>query len=110
MTLPVTHIDVTVESSGCIVCSPDPVRVRTTDTVLSFKLRTPGFAFRDQNAIVVANPGPDFPNPSRTVKPTRATLVDLDKENASYSYSVYVVDQSTGKVITGDPTIENVPE
>lgn len=110
MTLPRTYVDVTVDTTGAITCSPDPVPVRQADSVLAFRLRTPGFAFRDDNAIVVSNPGADFPQPSRTVRPTRATLLDLDRENGAYTYSVYVVEQHSGRVIKGDPTIDNQPE
>jgi hypothetical protein len=110
MSAPVTTVDVTVSNTGCITCSPDPVVVKSRNTLVNFRLRTQGFSFRDRDAIVVSDPSSQFPYPSWTVKPTQATLLDVDNQKSSFAYNVYVVDQSTGRVITGDPTIQNDPD
>src|SRR5688500_13055765 len=97
------RVDVTVSvtKSGCIVCSPDPVVVKSPDAVLNFHLATAGYRFREDDPIVVDNPGSAFPYPSRTHHGTTATLVDCDQSRADYSYSVYLLDPK-GQVVTGD--------
>jgi len=107
---PVIHVDVTVDPEAGIVCSPDPVPVSTRNALVTFNLKSEGYRFRDRDAIVVANPKRDFPYPSWTVGPDRATLLDLDSSRASYKYSVFVVDQRTGEELSVDPTIENEPQ
>lgn len=108
--VPVQPITVTVDDQGTILCSPDPVVVKGRNVLLAFKLKTPGYAFADTNAITVENPNSDFPYPSWTVKPQLATLLDLDGVKGSYSYSVSVVRSETGECIDGDPTITNEGE
>ncbi|NRF69771.1 hypothetical protein HLB44_22455 [Aquincola sp. S2] len=105
--VPVQPVTVTVDSSGTILCSPDPVIVKGPNVLLAFKLKTDGYAFAERNAITVDNPGSDFPYPSWTVKPQLATLLDLDGKVGSYSYNVSVVRCETGECIDGDPTIQN---
>ena len=105
----VVHVDVRVGADG-IVCSPDPVKVTSRNALVNFHLKSDGYRFRDKDAIVVYEPQRDFPYPSWTVKPTQATLLDLDNSTASYAYSVYLVDTKSGKEVSVDPTIENRPE
>lgn len=108
---PVIHVDVSVDpKAGSIVCSPDPVPVKARNALVAFHLKSDGFRFREQNAIVVTDPRRDFPYPSWTVGPDRATLLDLDSTAASYKYSVFLVDTRSGKEISVDPTIENEPD
>lgn len=107
---PRTYVNVTVQPDGAVICSPDPVPVTKANSKLTFQLQTPGYAFPDENAIVVKHPGTEFPRPSRTVSATVATLMDCDRNAGSYSYDVHVVEQRSGRLIKGDPTIENQPE
>ncbi len=95
---------------GKIHCAPDPVLVVFTPSQLRFRLQTPGYAFPGENAVVVSNPGSDFPTPARTVAAQLVTLCDLDRVKGSYRYTVQVVEQATGRVLRHDPTISNDPE
>ena len=101
---------VAVTAGGDVVCTPDPVVVKSTQTTLVFRLVTPGWEFRARNAIVVSQPGTEFPESSKTAAGGRkATLLDRDRRVGSYAYTVTVVQPSTGRVGTVDPTIENQP-
>ena len=100
-------VSVTVDREGRISCHPDPVVVKGADALLSFNLLTPGYAFALQGAIVVKNPGKDFPIPSWTVQSSSAALLDLCSFSAEYDYGVTVLEAATGKVLTVDPGIKN---
>lgn len=103
---------VTVDAGKNVVC--DPERVSVTDrcnAVLKFVLETDGYVFREQDAVVVSNPGKQFPFPSRTLpgNPAKATLYDDNSAGGSFKYSVYVKDAATGEVLMVDPMISNEP-
>ena len=100
---------VTVDASGTVACDPEKIDVMGCDTVLKFMLRTAGYVFPEQNAIVVTNPGQQFPYPSRTLpkQPTKATLYDHNSTIGSFKYTIYVKNTATGKVLELDPTINN---
>ena len=101
---------VTVSATGDVTCTPDPVVVKATKSTLVFRLATPGWVFRAENAIVVAQPGTEFPEPSKTAPGgLKATLMDRDRSVGSFAYTVTVVQPSTGRVGSVDPTIENQP-
>lgn len=101
---------VSVTAGGDVVCTPDPVVVKTTKSTLVFRLVTPGWEFRAQDAIVVSQPGTEFPEPSKTAPGgSKATLFDRDRSVGSYAYTVNVWQPSTGRTGTVDPTIENQP-
>lgn len=102
-----SKVTVTVDAKGIISCAPDPVPVTGKIPALVFGLATQGYAFAAAGAIVVKKPSPDFPEPSKTVSATEATLVDLNKIKAEYAYSVSLVDTRTGDKIEIDPTIVN---
>lgn len=107
-------VTVTVVKSGSktsIVCSPDPVVVKSGHCSMVFKLDTAGYVFREEHAIVVSHPGTDFPRPSITSPDGRkATLVNRDREKNDYKYSVFLKDKATGRILFVDPTIQNDPE
>lgn len=103
----VKHVNVSVDSSGAISCSPDPANLSGSNVLVVFRLDTPGYAFPENNAVVVSNPGSQFPYPSWTAYPGYAVLFDLDGDDNSYSYTVSVVDLSTGRTLSVDPTIKN---
>lgn len=97
-------------SGGSIVCSPDPVQVKSCDTTLKFTVATPGYKFRAENAIVVTNGGSEFPQPSQTsADGLTATLEDCCDQRGSYKYSVYLKDAS-GRIVMVDPDISNEPQ
>lgn len=103
----IKHVLVTVQDDGSIQCTPDPVVVRGKNVLLVFRLVTGGYAFADENAVVVTNPDSDFPYPSWTVKPQLAAVLDIDNVINSYAYTVSVVRSATGECLDGDPTIRN---
>jgi len=105
------QVTVTVGADEAIVCSPDPIDVKRGQTIVEFRLATPGYVFRQRNAIVVTDPGRDFPVPPVTSPDgTVVTLRDRRLDSREYKYSVYLVQVSTGKVICVDPTIRNEPD
>jgi len=91
------------------VCSPDVAVVRGRDAMLTFQLQTPGYVFRPSDAVVVTNPGTQFPHPSRTLPPddTTVTLLDLGTERGTFDYTVWVQPVQGGKPLSLDPTIQN---
>ncbi len=100
---------VTVGADNRPVCTPDPVRVRGRNVVLTFELQTPGYVFPVNGAVVVADPGTQFPEPSRTVGPddTLALLLDRNSDKAAYKYTVSVQRVASGEMLSLDPTIQN---
>jgi hypothetical protein len=104
-----SRVTVTVDASGTPVCSPDPVRVRGRDAQLMFELQTAGYVFPKDGAVVVSDPGSQFPQPSRTLPPhdTTATLLDRNTEVASFKYTVTVKNIATGQLVPLDPIIQN---
>lgn len=103
---------VTVDADKNVVCTPE--RVAVTDrcnAVLKFVLKTDGYVFTDQDAVVVTDPGTQFPFASRTLpgNPTKATLYDDNSVGGVFKYSVYVKDVATGAVLMVDPAISNEP-
>jgi hypothetical protein len=106
------EIVVTVDANKNVVCTPEKVSVLDRcNAVLKFVLKTNGYVFPEQGAVVVENPGKQFPLPSRTLPghPRRATLYDDNSAGGSFKYSVYVKDAATGQVLMVDPTIDNQP-
>lgn len=104
-----THVDVTVDSNGNVACNPDPVPVNGNNATLKFDLKTTGYVFPDNDAIVVSNPGDQFPDPSHTLGPanTSATLHDKNTLVGDFKYTVTVKRVSDGQLIPYDPIIQN---
>jgi hypothetical protein len=103
----VKHVSVTVDSSGAVSCSPNTANLSGSNVLVVFRLDTPGYAFPVDNAVVVNNPGSQFPYPSWTAYPGYAALFDLDSNTAEYSYTVNVIELSTGRTLSVDPAIKN---
>jgi hypothetical protein len=105
------QVIVTVDAAGTVVCTPEQVTVWDCDTVLKFLLKTDGYVFPKDDAVVVTNPGTQFPFPSRTLpkQPTKATLYDHNSAAGDFKYTVYVQDIATGKILELDPSIQNGP-
>ena len=103
------HVDVTVDSSGNVACNPDPLPVNGNNATLKFDVQTTGYAFPDSDAVVVSNPGDQFPDPSHTQGPsnTSATLHDKNTVAGDFKYTVTVKRLSDGQLIPFDPTIQN---
>ncbi len=102
----IVNVEVSVVAGGKAVCNPDIAVVNEPGTLLSFQLVTPGWAFPSEEAIVVRDPGNNFPYPSWTVQPQLATLLDADTDSGDYAYGV-VVQSESGQRIFVDPTIRN---
>jgi len=107
----VAPVSVTVSTDGngdvTITCTPDPVSVGSSNTLIGFSLDTPGYRFRAVDTIELDEPNSDFPYPSWTVQPTLATLLDLCNQVDVFPYTVYVVDTATGQEYSVDPEIKN---
>jgi hypothetical protein len=104
----VLHVKVRV-ANGKPTCTPELVDVTADNTLISFELKSDDYHFPDTGAVVVANGGSDFPYPAWTVKPTQAAVLDLDLIEGDFSYTVTVVHNQSGAVLTVDPTIKNTP-
>lgn len=102
----VKHVVVTV-AGGVVSCHPDNVTVKSANTLLVFTLETAGYAFPEQNAIVVNQPGADFPFAFWQQTPKVVALYDRNSNAASYSYTLAVVDQFSGQRFRADPMISN---
>lgn len=106
------RVIVTVDAKKNVVCTPERVSVSDRcNAVLKFVLQTDGYVFPKEGAVVVIDPGEQFPFPSRTLPkhPTKATLYDHNSAAGGFKYSVYVTDVVTGEVLMVDPIIVNEP-
>jgi len=102
------HVHVTVDS-GKVVCDPHALPATGRDVKLKFVLKTDGYVFPNEGAVVVSQPGLQFPEPSQTVPPsnTIATLLDRNTAVGTFSYTVTVQQVSSGQLLRVDPTIIN---
>ena len=106
------QVIVTVDANKTIVCTPDPLPALGHDIELKFVLKTEGYVFpNDDTAVVVTNPGPEFPRPSKTLPPgnTTATLFDRNSKAGSFKYTVNVWPSGGGQALSLDPMINNGP-
>ena len=108
---PVVPVSVTVATNADgtvdITCNPNPVPVDAFHTLIAFSLDTKGWRFRTTNAVQVNDPHPDFPFPSWTISPDECLLVDLCNTEASFEYTVNVVNVITDAEYSVDPLIKN---
>ncbi len=102
-----TTVNVSVSSTGIISCSPDPVPVNGSNATITFNLHTSGYAFPSNAAVVVSNPGSQFPNPSVTASSILVTLLDVNSDSNRYKYTVHLVNTADNSPLSLDPTIEN---
>jgi len=101
-------VRVTVGAGGAVSCNPDPVPARGKNVHIKFDLVTAGYVFADTDAIVVSNPGTQFPEPSKTKNGgSTATILDKNTERGQFKYTVRLKDSATGRLIEFDPTINN---
>ena len=102
-------VKVTTDKNGQvnITCTPDPVPVAGTNTLITFNLDTRGYRFRTVRAIELDKPNDDFPFPSWTVSPSLVTLYDLCNQVDVFKYTVHVVNTITDVEFSVDPEIKN---
>ena len=102
---------VTVDAAGNVVCTPNPLPANGKNVELKFALQADGYVFPEADALVVSNPGTEFPQPSRTLPPhgTTALLFDRNSEAGTFRYTVTVQRIATGEFFRHDPMISNGP-
>lgn len=105
--LPVKPVGVSVDAEGVIHVKPDPVVVDTHNALVVFSLGTDGYHFPATGAVVVTTANSDFPYSAWTIKPQQAAILDLGNHAGDFEYTITVVDNATGQVITLDPVIRN---
>jgi hypothetical protein len=105
------EVTVSVDAAGAVACAPEQLTVSGCDEVLKFHIKTAGYVFPDREAVVVDNPGKQFPFPSRTLprRPATATLYDHNTEARDFKYTVTVRRLADGELLQLDPTITNEP-
>jgi hypothetical protein len=106
------QVIVTVDANQQIVCTPDPLAADGRGVELTFVLKTDGYVFpTDGTAIVVTNPGTEFPNPSRTLPPnnTTAMLFNRNSKAGTFKYTATVLPVGGGAPLILDPVIVNGP-
>lgn len=105
------HVIVTVDASGTVACDPNPLPADGKNIQLKFVLQAGGYVFPADGAVVVSNPGAEFPEPSKTLPPghTKATLFDRNTGPGAFRYTVTVQEVATGRFLRHDPMIDNGP-
>ncbi len=105
------HVYITVDASGKVHCDPNPLPADGRNIELKFVLEAGGYVFPEDNAVVVSDPGTEFPEPSQTLPPenTKATLHDRNTGPGTFRYTVTVQEVATGKHLRHDPMINNGP-
>lgn len=102
------QVTVTVDTAGEVVCTPSTTTVNGgSNFLVTFKLQTPGYVFPGTDAVVVTNPGNQFPYGSWTTNPTTASIYDANTQAGDYPYTVTVINTSTGGQHSMDPLIKN---
>ena len=100
-------VQVSVNTLGKPVCTPNPVLVTAANALLVFKLDVDGYEFPASGAVVVSSPGDDFPYPCWQINKHTAALFDAADDQISYDYTVTVVNSTTGERHSVDPAIDN---
>lgn len=93
-----------------IVCSPDPVDVTSVDSRLRFELPANGdWVFPARGAVVISDPGTQFPNGCHRVGERVVLLKDCNTATGRFKYTVSVRNRVNGRSLTLDPEIRNEP-
>jgi hypothetical protein len=92
---------------GTIVCTPDPVPVSGAQVLLVFRLDTPGYAFPETDAVVVAPSVEEFPYTAWQQNASTAALFDRNRNAGDHAYTLSLVDTRSGQTLRHDPTIRN---
>lgn len=101
------NVNVTVNSMGQVVCSPDPVPISGASALISFQLQTSGYAFAATNPVVVISPSNQFPYGPWSPSSGQVCLFDANTDSNSYKYSVHLINLSNNQPVSVDPVIEN---
>lgn len=92
---------------GDLHFSPDPVKVKKENSLITFNLLSPGYIFpTDGTALEVQDDGGEFPI-AWYINPVLIGLADYNTARQTFAYTMNVQNIQTGKVISKDPTIEN---
>lgn len=87
--------------------SPDPVKIKTENSLITFNLLTPGYIFpTDGTALQVQDDGGEFPI-AWYITPVMIGLADYNTARQSFAYTMNVQNISTGARLAKDPIIEN---
>ncbi len=103
----VRTVRVSVDSRGQPHAVPEQVDVSGAGVLIQFLLITDGWNFPTTGAVTVTDPGAQFPYPSWTQGPQRASLLDANTDPGTFQYTIAVVNPSTGQRLLLDPTIKN---
>lgn len=103
------HVHVRIDSAETVICDPNPLPADGKNIKLKFVLLTDGYVFPQSDAVVVTNPGVEFPEPSKTPSDTLATLFDRNSCAGTFTYTVTVKKVATGELFRHDPSIDNGP-
>jgi len=106
------RVIVTVDADKNVVCDPDTLPAIGHNVELKFVLKTAGYVFpNDGTAVVVDNPGSEFPRPSKALPPddTTAMLFNCNSKAGTFKYTATVWPIGGGAPLSVDPTIQNGP-
>ena len=103
------HVSVILDADGKLCCTPDPVVATGRNVHLTFSLQAAGYTFPREEAIVVQQPGTQFPEPSITKHADTAVLRDKNTQAGYFKYNVNLVRSSDGQRVVIDPGISNPP-
>ena len=111
-------VDVAADTDGTvtITCTPPAADVLkdTKHALITFFLNTTGYRFPVADAITLdpkadnaEDAAKNFPFSSWTISDTQAALYDNNKSADAFAYTVSVLNNSTGKLDSVDPIINN---
>lgn len=100
-------VNVTVDATGNIVCTPNPVPISGANALISFQLQTSGYAFASSNPVVVVSPANQFPYGPWSPSSGQVCLYDANTDSNRYKYWVHLINLSNSQPLSVDPVIEN---
>jgi hypothetical protein len=92
-----------------VTCSPEEITVSTNNGLIEFDLVTPGYSFDPTTPIVFNQETTDFPD-LWAVSATQIMMRDRCTHPALLSFTINVVENSTGRSLSHDPAIRNDPK
>jgi hypothetical protein len=92
-----------------VTCSPAEITVGTSNGLIEFDLATPGYSFDPATPIVFNQATTDFPD-LWAVSATQIMMRDRCTRAATLSFTINVVQDSTGLSLSHDPSIRNQPD
>lgn len=103
----VRTVRVWVDGRGQPRAVPEEVDVSGSGVLIQFLLMSEGWNFPSSDAVTVNGGGTQFPYPSWTQGPHRASLLDANTDTGTFQYTIAVVNTRTGDRVLLDPTIKN---